>query len=61
MSAAEWQAPYVALDRFAAHFANVSDEELAVELVEAGRAVRAAPCGPNKPTTSSATIRSCAT
>ena len=35
MSAAEWQAQYVALDRFAAYFADVSDEELAAELAEA--------------------------
>ena len=45
MSAAEWQAQYVALDRFAAHFADVSDEELAAELAEATRVVRAGQAG----------------
>ena len=45
ISAAEWQAQYVALDRFAAHFADVSDEELAAELAEATRVVRAGEAG----------------
>jgi hypothetical protein len=41
MAAGEWQTQYAALDRLAAHFADVSDEELAAELAEATRAVRA--------------------
>ena len=45
MSAAEWQAQYVALDRLAADFADVSEEELAAELAEATRAVRAGQAG----------------
>jgi PHD/YefM family antitoxin component YafN of YafNO toxin-antitoxin module len=45
MSAAQWQAQFVGLDRFAAHFADVSDEELAAELAEATRAVRAGQAG----------------
>ena len=45
MSAAEWQVQYVALDRFAAQFADVSEEELAAELAEATRAVRAGQAG----------------
>ena len=45
MSAAEWQAQYAALDRLAAHFADVSEEELTAELAEATRAVRAGQAG----------------
>ena len=45
LSADEWQAQYVTLDRLAAHFADVSDEELTAELAEATRAVRAEQAG----------------
>ena len=45
MSAAEWQAQYAAFDRFAVHFADVSDEELTAELAEATHAVRAEQAG----------------
>jgi hypothetical protein len=41
MTTNEWRAQFAALDRFAAHFADVSDEELAAEQAEATRAVRA--------------------
>jgi len=45
MSAAEWQTQYVALDRFATHFVDVSEEELAAELGLATSAVRAGQAG----------------
>jgi PHD/YefM family antitoxin component YafN of YafNO toxin-antitoxin module len=41
IAAEEWQAQYAAFDRFAVHFADVSDEELAAELAEATHTVRA--------------------
>lgn len=40
MTEEEWRARYAALDRFAEHFADVSDEELAAELTEAIQAIR---------------------
>ena len=45
MSAAEWQTQYVALDRFATHFVDVSEEELDAELALATSAVRAGQVG----------------
>jgi prevent-host-death family protein len=41
MTADQWHAQFAAMDRFAAHFENVSDEELNNELAEAIAAVRA--------------------
>ncbi|OIO96538.1 MAG: hypothetical protein AUK03_03730 [Anaerolineae bacterium CG2_30_64_16] len=41
MTDQEWDAQFVTMDRFATHFADITDDELADELTQAVSAVRA--------------------